>query len=464
MHLADARRGLDAGEIDPVDLTSSCLERIDATDEVVKAWLLIDAEGALARARVLRDGKPKGPLWGIPFAVKDIIDVAGLATTASSRVLSDNLAASDAPVVKMVREAGAVILGKTNTQEFAYGIVTFPTTNPWDKRRIPGGSSGGSAAAVAVSQCLGALGSDTAGSIRIPSALCGVSGLKPRPNVIPIEGVIPLAPTFDAVGPIARTAEDLALIYNALVESDLRLDLVAETRSLGDEFRLALPHDRMLPEIDPAVEKAYLGALEVLRSIAASTIEVDSDTPALEEFDFPRSVVLMSEALEVHRSRGWWPEHAGDYTDETRSYLAWADHSFAESIKPGVFFDWSAYPNYEPMLAECRELGARLASFLDKAEVLAIPTVPRGAPTYEEASVADEETPRRPVVVDLTRICGPINVAGLAALSVPCGFTDEGLPVGLQLVGGDERVLLRAGMAYQRETDWHLRRPPPAAR
>ena len=190
-----------------VELLDEHLARIDASEPATRAWTAVDREGALAQARELdaEGPDPARPLRGIPIGVKDVIDVAGLPTTAASRVLAGNVARSDAPVVARLRAAGAVIVGKTNTQEFAYGAVSPPTTNPWDPGRIPGGSSGGSGAALAAGHCLGALGTDTAGSIRIPAALCGVVGLKPRPGLVSLGGVIPLAPSLDVVGPMART-------------------------------------------------------------------------------------------------------------------------------------------------------------------------------------------------------------------------------------------------------------------
>lgn len=439
--LAEARRQLDDRKIDPTDLVSACLARLERTEPTLRAWTTIDREGAIARAADLTRQHPEGPLWGIPVGVKDIIDVAGLPTTAGSRILAGNIATSDAPVVSSLKSAGAVILGKTNTHEFAYGASTPPTTNPWDPGCIPGGSSGGSAAALAVSGCLGALGSDTAGSIRIPAALCGITGLKPAYGATSTAGVIPLAPTFDVVGPMARTAEDLVLMWQGLVGG-------SEGGDGG--FRMALPYEGMLPELDAEVAKAVQQATDLLESLAQSTFVMDRDSPSFYEFDFPRSLVLMSEALEVHRSNNWWPQHQEEYTEETRSYLEYATR-WSES---------SAGANYDETLALVRDLGQKFSSSLDATDVLATPAVPRPAPTHKESRVVDDGSPRRPVVIDLTRIPAIANVTGLAALSLPCGFTSAGLPVGLQLLGRDERLLLSIGVAYQKQTDWHLRRPP----
>jgi aspartyl-tRNA(Asn)/glutamyl-tRNA(Gln) amidotransferase subunit A len=458
--ITEARRAFAKGDFGPVDLVTACLGRIDSTESVLRAWVTVDREGALHQAGALRKSdQAEQPLWGIPVGVKDIIDVEGLPTTASSRVLEDNMASDDAPVVQSLRAAGAVILGKTNTQEFAYGCVTPPTTNPWDPARIPGGSSGGSAAALAASQCLATLGSDTAGSIRIPAALCGITGLKPRPGLVSLEGVIPLAPSFDVAGPMARTVEDVAILWDALVASRHASKKLKAFRP-RDGFKLAIAHVDALPDLHGETKDVYDIAVEVLRSLASKV--TTEKIPRISDFDSPRSTVLMVEALEVHRSRGWWPALAEDYSEETRSYLQFAERNYRKGDADGKYFNFDPYPDYLTSLERCRELAAGLTAFLDNSDVLVTPTVPRPAPTHEEARVVEREGPRRPVVRELTRIPGPVNVAGLAALSIPCGFTSRGLPVGLQLIGSDENLLLAVGAAYQRETDWTSRRPPLA--
>src|SRR5216683_4636792 len=211
--LSGARSALRSGALSAADVLSACLDRMEESEAVVRAWTACDPSGAMDEAGRLDAARRHDlPLWGTPIGVKDIIDVAAMPTTAASRVLAGNVAIADAPVVARLRAAGAVVLGKTNTQEFAYGAVTPGTSNPSDPSRIPGGSSGGSAAALAAGHCLGALGTDTAGSIRIPAALCGVVGLKPRAGRVPLDGIIPLAPSFDVVGPMAGTVADVALL------------------------------------------------------------------------------------------------------------------------------------------------------------------------------------------------------------------------------------------------------------
>lgn len=438
LNIPEARQAIASGALDPLDLVEACLRRIEKTEPELQAWLTIDEEGALAQARSAA-GRRDRPLGGIPLAIKDIIDVAGLPTTAASKILAGNVARSDAAVVERLRSAGAIVLGKTNTQEFAYGFSTPPTVNPWDPSRIPGGSSGGSAAAVAASQCLGALGTDTGGSIRVPSALCGVCGLKPRQGAVPVDGVIPLAPSLDVVGPIAATVEDLVPMWQAISGRATRLD--------DRRPRIAAPGAESLPPLDEDVERAYRDALEVLASFASSRIEVAM--PSFEAFDLPRAAILMPQALEVHRSRGWWPARAAEYTEETRGYLSFAEGFFTPEMMAAG-------------LAESRRLTALFISTLDEADVLVTPTVPCGAPTHEEAALKEEGSPRRPMALTLGRLTGPVNMAGLAALSVPCGFTSEGLPIGLQLIARDEETVLALGLRYEKESGRVFRRPPLA--
>ena len=426
LNLTDAGRGLRSGALTPGIVLTACLGRVEASEGRVRAWRAVDVSGAWHQAEALEVADRDAPLWGIPIGVKDIVDVEGLPTTAASNVVSGGAAASDAPVVARLRAAGAVILGKTNTQELAYGVVCAPTSNPHDLARIPGGSSGGSAAALAAGHCLGALGTDTAGSIRIPAALCGVVGLKPRPGIVPSDGVIPLAPSFDVVGPMARTVADVAVLWEVL--SGVAVDLAG-----GAGLRVAFAPASALPALDTKVAQAYPGAVASLRGMVASVRE--AEMIAFSAFDAPRSAILMWEALEVHCARGWWPARAGSYKEETRGYLEYAEtHLSAETV--------------ESARAECEGLAARLLSALDDADVLVTPTVPCVAPTQEEAAARQAGRPRRPVVSKLTRIPGPVNVAGLAALSVPCPV-GAGLPVGLQLIGRDEETVLKLGSAYE---------------
>jgi aspartyl-tRNA(Asn)/glutamyl-tRNA(Gln) amidotransferase subunit A len=439
--LVGAARAVASGELSPVELTESCLARIKEVDAEIRAFVALDADGALARARALTEelstSGPRSPLHGIPFGIKDLIDVAGLPTTAGSRILAGNVADADAPVVAALRAAGAIILGKTNTQEFAYGVVTAPTRNPWDVSRIPGGSSGGSAAAVAAGMCPGALGTDTAGSIRIPAALCGVAGLKPSNGRLSLDRIVPLAPSLDACGPIARTAEDCALVWRALSG-----DAPADAFDFS-QMRIAVPGaiEEVMAfsgaragemGIDPEVAGITRSAAEALEDAGAVRTEVD--LPPFSRWDFPRSVQLMIEALVVHEDAGWYPAHSDEYTAETL-----AAHRFAEKLGAAT------------LLRSYRKLEVLKAAWLrviDDVDVLMLPTTPVAAPSIE-ASRATDDGHRPPVTRTLTRICGPVNVCGLAAASVPAGTTSTGLPVGIQFIARDESAVLGAALAFE---------------
>lgn len=439
LEIAQAARAVADGELSPLELTEACLERASEIEPVVKAFVTLD-ERSLGQARLLTEeltsSGPRGPLHGIPLCIKDLADVDGLPTTASSRVLAGNIAASDAPVVARLRGAGAVIMGKTNTQEFAYGVVSAPTRNPWDHDRIPGGSSGGTAAAIAAGMSLGGIGTDTAGSIRIPASLCGISGLKPRPGLVPLEGIIPLAPSLDACGPMARSVADLQLLLGAMTGAVNRLP---DARGL----RIAVPGSPDVAGAGPVVAKAIDTAVAALVDAGLRRVEVD--LVAFAEWDRPRSIPLMLEALEVHSTRGWYPQRAERYSDETLGSLRFAERLTPERIET----DRSALP----------ALIENLEAAFSSADVLALPVTQVTAPTVAEAMARDDGH-RPPVVRTLTRLCGPINVCRLAAASIPCGFDDGGLPIGLQLVARDEATLLAVGMLYQSLTDWHSRRPP----
>lgn len=404
-------------------------ERIERIDPHIRAWVAL-ADDPVASL----DGR----LSGIPIGIKDIIDVKGYRTRASSRVLSDTPIKSEtAPCVRPLIEQGATILGKTNTHEFAYGYVTPPTVNPWDSGRIPGGSSGGSAAAVASGMCLGALGSDTGGSIRVPAALCGITGLKPSQGAISTKGVIPLVPALDVIGPLARSAEDVTFLWEVLTGKP------APDRDQG--FSLGVPEPQLFGgDLEPEVASAYLEAAELFKKWADSSGV--PDIPGFEEFDLPRGALIMPEVLRVHRENGWWPGKANLYSDETRTYLTFAESFMSEELVTAG-------------REQARVLTARFASAFDDFDVIIAPSVPCVAPTHEEAAESEEGSPRKPVAMKLGRLPSPVNLAGLAALSLPAGTGRLGLPVAIQLMAKHESLLLRLGRMYQQETEWHRRLP-----
>lgn len=411
------------------------MERVGRLEPALRAFVTLDEAGARARAAELTGSEPLGPLHGIPVAIKDLIDVAGLPTTASSKVLAGNIATRDAPVVERLRRAGAVVVGKTNTQEFAYGVVSPPTRNPWDLERIPGGSSGGSGAAVAAGMCPGALGTDTAGSVRIPASLCGITGLIPRQGTVPMEGILPLAWSLDVWGPMATDAASVELMWRALAGAP-------RIGPLLEDLRLATPRWE-----STGAETEILDIVEVAVSeLARVTGRTEVDPGKITDWDRPHGVLLNSEALTAHRLAGWYPKLAGAYSEETRNSLRHSERFTAVDLVGA--------------LRDLGRLRARWLSVFDECDVMALPTTAMAAPRTDELAAMKGTHFRPEVVVRLTRLCKWVNACGLAAVSVPCGFTAQGLPVGLQLVARDEATALGAALAYQELTDWHTRRPP----
>ena len=411
-----------AGRLDAVDLTEACLARAEATGSL-GAFALLDHAGARRQAAALAGADARGPLHGVPVAVKDVIDVEGLPTRGGSAVPDAAPAERDAPLVARMREAGAVILGKTATHELAFGVTTPAAANPWDPDRSPGGSSGGSAVAVATGAAFAALGTDTAGSIRLPAAFCGVSGLKARYGALPMEGILPLAPSMDSAGAFARSADDLAVVWPVLSGAAPVADL--------DELRLGVPSPPA--DADDEIAAAVAAAVALLAGDGAAPVTV----PAWTAWERPRGRTLVAEALDAHRAAGWYPARRERYGPEPLAYLESAERlSDAERATARQ---------------ELADLAWLLRAALAGVDVLALPTCPVAAPPRD----ADPHRAAR----ELTPLCGPANAAGLAAASVPCGVTTGGLPIGLQLVGESEAVVLAVASRYQSLSSAHDRRP-----
>jgi aspartyl-tRNA(Asn)/glutamyl-tRNA(Gln) amidotransferase subunit A len=421
----------------PDDVLEGCLQRAHRTADL-GAWVALDADGARQALRDLEgDGEEvrrldgeRGALHAIPVAVKDNFDVAGLPTRCGSVTSDPAPAVGDAEVVAHLRAAGAILLGKVATHELTLGVTTRSVSNPWDRARLAGGSSGGSAVAVAVGACLLAVGSDTAGSVRIPAALCGVAGLMGR--ALPTGGMRHLAPTLDSAGLLAQTAEDLQVAWTALCGA-----LAGRAPD-----RIGIPERAALGAIQPDVAALVEAAISQLAASGIDTVAVE--LPGFEDFAHARAVVIGAEALAEQRAAGAWPARAREFGEGVRAELA-----RAESIDPGTL---------QRARAEQHELASRLTAALDDVDALVWPTTPQVAPPAEEPGSIDRADRRLAAV--LTRLCGPVNAAGLAAVSVPCGLAPEGLPVGLQLVARDERGALAAARAYERLGDGLPLRPP----
>ena len=460
MSIAGLAARLRAAELSPREAVESYLERIAAVDPLVNAYISLRAEDALAEARALeRDKGERGPLFGVPVAVKDVIDVAGVPTTAGSRVLADAPAASaDAAAVERLRAAGAVVIGKLNTHEFAYGATTTsphfgPARNPWSTERICGGSSGGSGAAAAADLAAGTLGTDTAGSIRIPAAFCGVTGVRPTTGRVSNRGVVPVSWTFDTVGPIARSAEDCALLLEAVAGHDLRdpstiaVGVPPYASRLGGGvagLRIGVVEARFEGGIDPRIASAVRAALAELETAGASLIEVQ--LPLLEQLGTIQQAIQFTEATAAHLP--WLRTRLPDYGEDVRARLL-----------TGLFLPPSVYVAGQRARRLAYE-GFRAA--FAEVDLLAAPTMPVLPPEIGEDTVEVGGT-RMAYRLALIPFNSPWSCVGAPVVSVPCGLVD-GLPVGLALVGKrfDEETALRAAHTFQQVTDWHEQRPPLA--
>ena len=421
-------------ELSPREAVQSYLERIDAHGDL-NAYITVRAEEALAEA----DAPARAPLYGAPIAVKDVIAIAGTPMTAASAILRDHVAPSDAEVVTRLRDAGAVMLGTLNLHEFAYGALTTsphfgPARNPWSPDHVCGGSSGGSGAAAAADLAAGTLGTDTGGSIRIPACLCGVTGLRPSVGLVSNRGVFPVAPTFDTVGPIARSAEDCALLLDAIAGTHTDVSGGVEGLRVGvvePLFARAQPEVAAAPEAAVA-ELALLGA-----RVEGAQVRL------LEEAGTIQQLMMLPEAASVHLP--WLRTRLADYAPDVRARLL-----------AGLFFPATAYPTGLRLRSRYSE---ELRVLFERFDLLAAPAMPVVAPRIgeETTTVRGETIPFRLALIPFN---SPWSLAGLPAASVPCGFVD-GLPVGLALVGRRfaDRTVLRAAHAYQQVTDWHERRP-----
>ncbi|MBA3414692.1 MAG: amidase [Chloroflexia bacterium] len=437
------------GALDPVELTRACLDRIAATDGVLRSWVVVDAEGAISQAenagRELRRGIDRGPLHGIPAAVKDIIDVAGLPTRCGSSLLSEVAPArDDAPIVARLRAAGAVILGKTVTQEFAAGALSPPARNPWDASRIPGGSSGGSAVAVAVGASLVALGSDTGGSIRIPAAAVGVAGFKPAYGWFDLQGVHPLAPSLDTLGPLGRTVDDVAVAYAVLRDRPLASD---DRPSLAG-MRLGVPIGYFRDRLQTGLDTVFAEAVRVLRELGATAVEID-----WEEAEVARACAFVLNRVET--ARCLWPHVAGNPDRLGRLNPDLRVRVVGGRLVPAVL--------YLEALAARERLRDAMLAYLKTHRLAAVvtPTLPATAVSAADPVIRDGDR-EESVGVGYTRLTMPFNATGQPVLAVPCGFAADGLPVGLQIAGrpGDEATLFAVGMAYERAAGWTRRLPP----
>lgn len=430
--------------VSAVELTQDCLARIERLNPVLNAFITVTADLALAQARQadeeIQGGQWRGPVHGIPVGIKDLIDIAGVPTTAASAAFRDRVPTEDAEVVRLLKNAGAVLLGKQNMHECAYGgssvISAYgPVRNAWDPACFAGGSSGGSATAVAAGLGYAALGTDTAGSVRQPAALCGVVGIKPSYGLVSVCGVIPLSPSLDHIGPITRTVADAALLLQIIAENPRHNYFDAMLRG-ASVLRVGVPRGFFFEGLDDEVASAVEEALAVIAKMTASMSEIKLEV--IEDRTLQKAESFAAHAALVARS----PEL---YQPETLRRIR-----SGESISTGEI---------NQSRRELERVRREIEAVFADVDVLVTPSTPIAAPSLAELTENSDQL--RPREVLLLRNTRPFNVWGLPAISVPCGFTKLGLPIGLQIAGprwGENKVLQLAH-AYEQATEWHKRRP-----
>lgn len=454
LSLSEAAELISQGQLSPVELTQAHLERIESLEPRLNCFITYTPDAALERARtaqaeILR-GDYLGPLHGIPIALKDLFETEGLLTTAGSLFFKDWIPEENCEVVRRLNAAGVVNLGKLNMHEIALGVTNNnphygACHNPWQIDLTPGGSSGGSGAALAVGMCMGSLGSDTGGSIRIPAALCGVVGLKPTYGRVSLQGVVPLSWNLDHPGPMARRVYDVALLLQAIAGYDPHdpasvemavPDYVAQLPGGVRGWRIAVAEDKFFTRADPEVLEALMAAAETFASLGAQVDRVEF--PNGYKAAKANGLVTTSDAAAFHQER--LENHPDKFGLDV-----------LKRLNTGA-----AYTSGEYIHARRTQSLLRRAyeDFFSKYDLLLTPTTPITAPPLEGQDAIEQ-------AATLTRFTAPFNLTGLPALSLPCGFSSAGLPIGLQIVTRPwgEGLLLRAGYAYEHATEWHRQYP-----
>jgi len=430
--IAETSELIRRGEVSPVALVRECLEKIERLDSSVNAFVTVTADSASEEAeqakREIQSGHWRGPLHGIPIGLKDLIDTAGVRTTASSGIFRDRVPGEDADVVGKLRAAGAVFIGKQNLHEFAYGgsslISHFgPVRNPVNPDFIAGGSSGGSAAAVANGMCFAAIGTDTAGSIRLPASLCGVLGLKPTYGLVSTRGIIPLSTSLDHAGPITRSVQDAAILLDAITDgAKYRESLSAEVR----QYKIGIPRKYFFEGVDAEILGAVERAIELLKSRGCTVHEIDLAV------DEDRTVFLY-ESHAYHR-------------EKAASSPELYDPETLRRVRNGAEISEA---DYKRALAELKKVRREIVGRIANVDVFITPTTPAVTPRISD--LTKDITRLRPAEIRLLRNTRPINVWGLPAISAPCGANSEGLPIGLQIVGawGEDAKVLQVAKMYE---------------
>lgn len=446
LSLTDQRDLAKSREISASDLAAACYQQIERLNPILNAFITVMP---LGKEEPSVNGSM--PLFGIPVAVKDLYDTKGVRTTGGSKFFSERIPQDDAFTLQKIKNAGAQIVGKTNTHEIALGVTNNnphfgACRNPWDITRTPGGSSGGSAVAVATGMALTALGTDTGGSIRIPAALCGVVGLKPTYGRVSLRGILPLSWNLDHAGPITRKVEDAALMlqvmggYDELDPTSVKTlpgDYSSHLRDTMKERKAALAVGTFIEEVtDPEVLEAVHQAAKVLEEQGVLITELNVDF--LRDAAQANAIMTQADAAAFHQER-------------LRDHPDWFGADVRQRLEIGARFTSSEYALARRIQTEAKR---RCELLFEDYDVLILPTVPIPAPVLEGENAVERARL-------LTRFTAPFNLTGLPALSVPCGFSKEGLPIGLQIVSRawNESGVLRAGYSYQQATEWHKVKP-----
>ena len=474
----EARRLLRARSISSMELTRAVLGRIEAIDGRLRAYLHTLPGPALESAAAADRRRAQGedlPLLGIPLAIKDVLCTQGVETTCGSRILKGFIPPFDATAVARLRQAGMVLLGKTNLDEFAMGSSTensgyFTTHNPWDLERVPGGSSGGSAAAVAADECLGALGTDTGGSVRQPAGFCGVAGLKPTYGRVSRYGLVAFASSFDQAGPLGKDVTDCALLLGVIAGHDPQdatsadlpvLDYAAALQPDVRGMRLGVPQEYFIEGMQPEVERAVREALEVYRGLGAEVVEVSMPHT---EYALPVYYLLAPAEASANLARydgvkyGYSAPQPADIWD---TYKRTREQGFGPEVKRRIMLGTYALSAgyYDAYYLKAQKVRTLIKQDFDRAsercDALIVPTAPTTA--FRIGEKADD--PLQMYLSDIFTLS--VNLAGVCGISIPCGLAG-GLPVGMQVLGNayDEATILRVAYAYEQATDWHLRKPP----
>jgi aspartyl-tRNA(Asn)/glutamyl-tRNA(Gln) amidotransferase subunit A len=446
LDLSEASEQIQKRAISPVELTRVCLDRIERLNPQLNAFITVTAAAAMEEARraekEISEGQWRGPLHGIPMALKDLIETAHVPTTAASAVLKDYIPTGDAPIVHRLREAGVVLLGKLNLHEFAYGGSSMIThfgvvRNPWDTEHIAGGSSSGSAAAVAAGLCYGAIGTDTAGSIRLPASCCGIVGLKPSYGLVSTRGIIPLSWTHDHAGPMARTVADAALILQAIAVYDPEdiyshrfppVHYPAAMEESTSSLRLGVPREFFWQQLDAEVAQAAEDAVKILNQLTAGardlTVPIPTDT-----------AIFRCEPLVYHQK--YLAQHSDKYDPVTLGRLRTGAEVTAVEYVEGY--------------RKLQQLRREILRVFEQVDLLITPTTPVLPPTIAALEASPQDL--RPTELVMLRNTRPFNVFGIPAISLPCGFSKSGLPIGLQISGapGTEGTVLALARRLERK-------------